>query len=283
MNVKTFDDQNRVFFSGVGEAVLNAQGPYTELDMRSDRGIEYLADNPRTWNGNQSMASMAKLLDSPPEATVESLSVEETLEAERTISGRPLRRMKRRLEDGDEFDAELFLRREPDMWQECRRAPTEQKAIRVLINLTTDCKKPAGVAAYRAALLLAMVEACKRNAIAIEIDADVTISKLFKKDDSGDRYRITTRLHSMGDALDVNQIAVAVGNMGFFRVVMLANLVVCSRSRAKRTMSNGFGLCVDRGADDWKADGYDIYIPSACFSREAVQLEYDRFLKRLGS
>lgn len=274
---KLFDKDGSVEFSGIGDAIKNVHGPYSELEK--ERQVVYLATTPTAWNNNHNVSTITALLSNPPEATIGSLDIAETIETESTAPARTARRMIRRLDDGDEFDTDALLRRESDMWQECRRVKADQKAVRVLINITAHKGIDASAAQNRAALMMAIISVCQKNSVAVEIDAVVAVAKLFPRARNERVHKLKVKLHEMGNAVDVNQISVAVGDMGFFRVIMIANAITCS-NEINYEMCKGGGYPRDLDANEWQEQGYDWYIPMTCFSPEAVKREYSKFVGR---
>lgn len=270
---KQFDKNGEVEFSCISEAIEHAQGPYTELDK--ERYITGLVDNARKFNNNHTIESIKGKLTTPPETNSNLLAMADSLEAESYFPSRTVRRVRRNLEDGDEFCTDKFLRRDVDMWQECQRVKANQKSIRLLINLSAGVNVSAKHLANRSALLVSIMTACQRNMIAIEIDSVTVLDGLFPRD--GKMYKVKTQLHKMGNVLDINQISVAVGDAGFFRVCLLANAVIAS-NKIKSGMKSSMGNAEDLRERDWREQGYDWYIPTYCFTEKDVKSMYNEFV-----
>lgn len=147
---------------------------------------------------------------------------------------RPMRRIKRRLEAGDELDTQAYIARRADGWDEVRKERRMHKAIKLGVNVSmASAMVSAGLSVSRGAALAAMADILEDIGYSTEISLfDVTMNAgaLCKT------YVIETPAKSLSMPLDVDQIAFMGSNPDF-----IAQVVFPMQYRVLRGASNNWG------------------------------------------
>lgn len=147
---------------------------------------------------------------------------------------KPIRKIRRHLESGDELDPQAFIARRPDGWSEIRKDRRPHMAIKIAVNVSM-CYGPIadGRAVSRGAVTAAMCDVLEEIGYSVEITLyDVTSN-------AGapcHTYVVEVPIKSMSAPLDVNQIAYMGSCPDFIRSV-----VYPIQARVLRGRSNYWG------------------------------------------
>ena len=131
---------------------------------------------------------------------------------------RPTRKMRHRLESGDEMDPQSYLTRRLDAWSEVRHERRPHRAIKIAINVSMASAYVAdGVGISRGAMMAAMSDILEEIGYSIEITLyDVTRAA----GNLCNTYVVEIPIKSMAAPLDVNQIAYLGSNSDFIQDVV---------------------------------------------------------------
>lgn len=131
---------------------------------------------------------------------------------------RPMRRIARRLESGDELESQAFLTKRVDGWEEVRKERRMHKAIKLGVNVSmASAMVDAGLSVSRGAALAAMADILESIGYSTEIglfDVTMNAGALCKT------YVIETPAKSLSMPLDVDQIAFMGSNPDFIAQVV---------------------------------------------------------------
>lgn len=171
----------------------------------------------REFTNGHTPTSAAALIAEPPEYIGEMVELSSAIEAS-TAGQVTRRRLRRRLEDGDELDPIAWIRRDPDGWQAMRREPTQSRVLRIAANIAIDNKKTPEQLRVRGAALCAIADAATAAGFSVEIDLLNSISGLTSQRNKTHTMAIT--LKQADQPLDLATVAVAAGEIGFFRTIV---------------------------------------------------------------
>lgn len=176
---------------------------------------------------------------------------------------RPLRKIRRRLEAGDELDTQAYIQRQSDGWSEVQKRRQPHRAIKIAVNVSMSTGMVnAGRAVSRGAAFAAMSDVLEDIGYTTEIGLfDVTLhaGTICKT------YVVEVPVKKFGSPLDVSQIAFMGSNTSF-----IGNVVFPMQARVLRGKSNHWGHPGPVPANI--AGNYDIMIDNVFTMNQSIQL-----------
>lgn len=162
-------------------------------------------------NGHN-LESLKEQMDAPPETTAEKFDqLKQRIEDELSVTRKRKRRLRHRLDDGDDLDVDAWVQRDPDGWSQVKREEQEQKLIRIAVNVSVHCHQSADELLYRGAVAASLADVMIDMGYAVEISAYHVMSKVSQDSHKCKDNTIATR--GSNGSVDVLKINVKDANM----------------------------------------------------------------------
>jgi len=188
--------------------------------LADERGAETGRDY---WYNGRTLAGLSAALADPGETLTAAVSaMADRLSGAARLPTRRGRRTVRRLDAGDDIpEPTEYLAGNPDCWSEVRRVPRPRRRVRIGINAAVSCERQARELLYRGAAAVALVDWYQAQGVAVELVLFSACRDLV--DGSvGSMTVIRSVLKSFDGPLDIGALALATGDIGFYRRAMLA-------------------------------------------------------------
>jgi hypothetical protein len=206
------------------------------------------------YHGHDKESMLQAIIDPPQAGLLQVEDLRSQLEEAMADQGMARKRV-RRVPEGDEVNIDQFLKRDPDMWDVSRRKHHPNLCLRIGINTAVNSGEGPDAPAWRGAAVATLVDILAAQGHSCEIWQLNTIANI----SHGLKQTFQrTLVKPMGASVDLAAIALAVGEVAFFRIV---SLVACMRN-AIGEPHYGWGQAVTM--DSWpelKAS-YDITVDS---------------------
>lgn len=234
------------------------------------------------WNGQKNADCVATDLLSPTPETADALATGEALFAgEDWATEKPKRKLKRRLEDGDEIDIDRWREREPDMWEETKKVKGLRFGVKIGVNVATSAGVEKEGFKWRTSAVVAMLRMVEDLNIPCEVVCyEQTCGIADYRDESG------VRICNMGllvefpakrpeHLLDVDLLAYVLGDQSFFRVGILGGEILALKEKWGENIVINRGLGRPREYDTPAAN--EFILSRACLKKEIAEKEIQRF------
>lgn len=233
------------------------------------------------WNGRKNADCVAKDLLSPTPETAEALATGEALfDSEDWATEKPKRKLKRRLEDGDEIDIDRWREREPDMWEETKKVKGPRFGVRIGVNVATSAHVGKEGFKWRTSAVIAMLRMVEDLNIPCEVVCyEQTLRFASYRGESGETYTMGLMVEfpakRADHLLDVDLLAYVLGDQSFFRVGILGGEVMAMKEKWGERLYIDSGLGSPR---EWSGAAANEFILSrACLTKEIAEKEVRRF------
>lgn len=220
---------------------------------------------------------VVRCLSEPRRHTVEAVErMVRELTDEVEAPTRQRRKVRRKLESGDELDPQAWLERRIDGWSEVQHTRVPRHVVRVLCHPgVLGWREPQDLL-WRGAAAVAVASILGSRGMSVEIDG-VTAATHVARDhyNLGCRATLAVTLKRAEDPLDVGAMATALCEVAFHRIVTLA-----ARARVlTEEIADGMGKTATLTAEE--SAGYDIQIDSDILGMgaavEAVRRSVSKF------
>lgn len=225
-----------VDFAMAPENSTSRKGKDSDFDASLEK-----TETERDFSFGFNCAKIEKLLETPPASTGLIRTMAEKLNL--SAHEQPRRRLRRGLEDGAELDPIGWINRRPDSWEDVRKERSAKKIFRLGINITTTCVETQENLISRAAAALAIVDAAEAAGHRCELDGIISQEDLdtMKTRKNGSAQVIRIRLKNAESPADLDTLALAVGELGFFRTMGFRGMLACYHG--EKNFCTGFGIC----------------------------------------
>lgn len=234
------------------------------------------------WNGQKNADCVAKDMLSPTPETADALTTGEALfDSEDWATEKPKRKLKRRLEDGDEIDIDRWREREPDMWEESKKVKGVRYGVKIGVNVATSASVEKDGFKWRTSTVVAMLRMVEELNIPCEVVCYEQTQGI------GDFHGENgNRIYGMGmilefpvkraeHLLDVDLLAYVLGDQSFFRVGILGGEVMAMKEKWGERVHIEDSLGSPR---EWSGAAPNEFILSrACLDKEHAEKELQRF------
>lgn len=251
---------------------------YVDFCMHPDNGLNRKGSDPtfdshlantetrRAFSQNMNCQDAAAMLENPPPTADLIHLLADTLNL--SAHDQPRRRLRRGLEDGADLDPIGWVNRRPDSWEDIRSERTQKKIFRLMINISTSCGETPENLISRAAAALSLVDAAEKAGHRCELDGLIVIQNLDtrKTRRNGETQVIRIRLKSAEAPADLDTLALAAGELGFFRTMGLRGMLACYNG--EKNISEGLGW-PDKAPAHLTRD-YDTIIDREIHDRETA-------------
>ncbi len=241
---------------------------FIDFALRFENGPARIGKNPvfdsflentekeRDFSFGMNTTKAMQLLQDPPPAAGLIKTLAETLNL--STHDQPRRRLRRGLEDGAELDPAAWINRRPDGWEDIRKERTAKRIYRLAINIVTASTETPQHLAARSACALAIIDAAERAGHRAELDGLICLSGLDNSNSrkNGEDQVIRIRLKNAESPADLDTLALAAGELGFFRSMGFRGIIACYNGEAN--LHSGLGGCIPAPAT-LRAD-YDLTI-----------------------
>lgn len=254
-------------FKDLSEFVAYANNPKPLKRAENQDLLEDIRERPaRNFTNGHTPTSAAKLIAEPPEYIGEMVELSSAIEAS-TAGQVTRRRLRRRLEDGDELDPIAWIQRDPDGWQAMRREPTQGRVLRIACNASVSCDRTPEQLRVRGSALCAIADAATAAGFSVEIDFISAVYNITTGKEKTKTHTIAVTLKQADQPLDLATVAVAVGEIGFFRT--LGFLALVRQGDEHGSVHDRLGKPTTAPRE--LAEQYDIFVDSDIVTQEQAQ------------
>jgi len=207
-------------FGSLSEAVDLATSGNIATEKNRESYKAALHRNAERFTNNQDSESIKEQLHNPPAAQIEMLHTLDEITGHH--AQQTTRKMFHNQEQGDEYSPEAWLHRDPAGWTECRRV--KRPATRIIrIGVNTSCKAQTEQRQLypRGAAALALCDRLESLNYRVEIVAFSCVNR-FKPTEMESQYITEILLKRPEDPLETGIIALALADVGFYRVIIFA-------------------------------------------------------------
>jgi len=141
-------------------------------------------------------------------------AVRERIEGQIQPPERKRRKLRRRLEDGDELESEAWLRRDPQGWSGLTRVFREKTLVRIAVNsVTIHFESPENLV-YRGAAAVVLADVLGSMGVAVEITTFWSVARLW---DGNSSFVQELVVKQPDEPLNIEAVAEACAEVGFIR------------------------------------------------------------------
>lgn len=279
------DTENRweyLRFDGVDE-LMKVAGRYTEKqfeDVVDD--FERCFRRKDSWNGRHTLDMVGKeLLEPTPKMAGVIGSGEALFDSEDWATEKPRRKIKRRLEDGDEIDVERWLDREPDMWEESKKVKGPRFGVRIGVNIATSAHVGESGFKWRTSAVVAIFRICEELMIPCEITCYEQNTNYVTID--GQRLGLFFEFPAKRPEhpLDVDLLGYVLGSQSFFRCAVLGAEIIGTKAAFGDRADIQYGLGCPHEVT--RKQENEFVLSRACLDEATANAEVMRFKKWLAA
>lgn len=237
-----------------------------------------------SWNCQHTLADVERELLEPTPRMADVIGTGESLfSSEEWVAEKPRRKIRRRLEDGDEIDVERWREREQDMWEEKRKTKGRRFGVKVCVNIATSAHIREQGFKWRTSTVVAIARIVEELNIPCEIIGCEQVRRSVHSP-SGHVYRskLTLPIKRQEQPLDVDLVGYCLGSCSFFR-----NAVLGSRVMAAAQYMDCAGWRCDEGLgvpDAWTdAAPNEFVVDRGCMTEAYAKGEVARFMDWLNA
>lgn len=176
-------------------------------------------DSKESWSNNRSMNDLSRELVHPDLGMME--KIDSMLRELDKLEVPPLtnrRRRLRRLEDGDEIDPDLFLARDPEMWERMHLISIQNKVVKIAVNTAANAAVSQAEFYWRGAAVLALSSFLAARGYSPEI----SITQYAKHPTSAVEHSMVSVVVKHADhPLDMESLLLPVCSIAWMRLVSL--------------------------------------------------------------
>ncbi len=263
----------RVHYESPEELIRCAFALGTGITERSIALADLLQTRVKEWCNQTTEQVQTAVLDHAPDRLVMAVDdIRHKLARVANVGTR--RQVVRRLDLGDEIDADLWGRRDPQCWSEVRRMPQPRRVFRIGCNVGLHNKCKPEHLIYRGAAAAALSDAMSAAGYSVEIVCFSCNVRIWQAKPE-DRAVMSIVLKRSDMPLDISQVAYCLGEIGFFR-----RAVFCARVRASKLVIRP-DLGITAMIPDRDRDGFDAIFDADILSYEAAAEALDRYVGRV--
>ena len=257
-------------FDGVDDLMKTANR-YKEPKFESDaRMISECFTRENDWNGHSTLKKVGEaLLEPTPKMNAVIATGESLFDSEDWATEKPRRKIKRRLEDGDEIDVERWIDREPDMWEESKKVKGPRFGVRIGVNVAAAGSVGLDGFRWRTSAVVAILNICEELNIPCEVMCYHRADE-FTHSDCNVRTKFPVKRPE--HLLDIDLLAYVLGDRSFFRCAVLGSEVISVAEVGERADS---GLGYPR---EWnKPEPNEFILSRSCLNESVARDEVARF------
>ena len=263
-------------FDGVDE-LMKVAGRYKEKKFEDDViEHEHCFREKDSWNGYHTLDMVGKeLLDPTPMMAGVIGTGESLFDSEDWATEKPKRKIKRRLEDGDEIDVERWLDREPDMWEESKKVKGPRFGVRIGVNIATSAHVGASGFKWRTSAVVAIFRICEELMIPCEITCYEQNTDYVTIDGQSLGLFFEFPAKRPEHPLDVDLLGYVLGSQSFFRCAVLGAEIIGTKEAFGDRADIHYGLGVPHEVTRKQAN--EFILSRACLNEDAANAEVKRF------
>lgn len=235
--MKRFERENGmqvVRFSGLEELVDAAYAGKFVNSSNRKKWEELQGRSPgrrEDWSAGYDPARIKRELTMPPANSANVREIAAKIEFHNETQ-RKRRKLAYRREDGEELDADAWLRRDPNGWQRMEKTATVKSVLRIAINSAVRCDKRADDLFYRGAAAVALCDALENAGHSVEIVLFDGMRGLYETSTT-DKQLMEIKIKESHAPLDVDTVALAVGEIGFYRRAIIPATLTCGTGKVR--------------------------------------------------
>ena len=203
----------------------------------------------------------AWLRDAKPELVGALQKMRARIEAEVEEPTRKRRRVRRRLEDGEELDPQAWVERRTDGWSDIESTRSPRHLVSVAVNAAVNSNRRPEDLLWRGAAACAVADVLTSRGYSVAVDLVVAVNNPANEVDG---LMFTVPVKPADSPLDVGTVATSLADIGFFRLVCINLIGQCSPGK----VTPGFG----RAATIARLSGvrYDVLLDADVFSEDGA-------------
>ena len=274
MNAEKSGHVIKVSFDGVDDLMATAKR-YKKFSTVARKFDECFTDK-NDWNGHHTMNMVVgELLEPTPKMADMIGSSDALFDSEDWATEKPKRKIKRRLEDGDEIDIDRWMDREPDMWEESKKVKGPRFGVRIGVNVATSGYVDEDGFKWRTSAVMAILSICEELVIPCEVMCYHDVTGYARM--GGVNYGRMTKFpvkrpeHNM----DIDLLGYVLGNRSFFRCAILgAEIIAC-----REVFGSAIEICGGLGSphEYREPEDNEFMLSRACIDEEKAKAEVMRF------
>lgn len=281
--MNTVIDENkrlvRFYFDGVDD-VMKTAGRWNTSENEHVRRFAMNYDDcfnrPDHWNGMHTLDMVSQELLKPTQKMNGVIDSGESLfTSEDWATSKPKRKIRRRLEDGDEIDIDRWREREPDMWEDSHKVKGPRFGVKIGVNIATSAHVNEDGFKWRTSTVVAIMRICEELMIPCEVVGyEQTSSGIY-----GPNGRYGTKLvfpiKKSENLIDVDLLGYCLGSLSFFRNAVLGSRIVATGEIKGGEWSPGRGLGTP---DAWsEKEDNEFVLDRGCLNETNAKREVQRF------
>lgn len=282
MNLVVDDNKKtiRYYFDGVND-LMETAGRWKKPKNNYVKEEVEIHDNcfsrPDSWNGNHTLEDVAnELLKPTPKMNGVIESGESMFTSEDWATQKPRRKIKRRLEDGEEIDIDRWREREPDMWEESHKVKGLRFGVKIGVNIATSaCVREDGFK-WRTSTVVAILRICEELLIPCEVNGYNATQRGVWKDGNNYMQLVEVPLKRPEQLLDIDLLGYCLGSQSFYRTAMLGGMLVATMEHLGDkyyTIDGMLGV-----PDAWPTnDPNEFVLDRGCVTEKNAKREVKRF------
>lgn len=281
MNVVIDNDKRliRHYFDGVDDLMQTAmrwKNPKNDHVKRWVAEHESCFSKKNHWNGRHTVDMVAQeLLKPTPNMNGVIDSGESMFTSEEWATSKPRRKIRRRLEDGDEIDIDRWREREPDMWEDSHKVKGPRFGVKIGVNIATSAHINADGFKWRTSTVVAILRICEELMIPCEVIGYEQVSGGTQGPNGEYGSKVYLPIKRSEHLIDVDLLGYCLGSLSFFRNAVLGARVVSTAEIEGSKWYCDYGL---GRPDAWsEKEDNEFVLDRGCLTEENAKREVQRF------
>ncbi len=276
MNAKLNGNVVEIEFDGVDDLMKTAnrykEPKFDRVSSRWDKCFTRGND----WNGHSTLKKVGEALLVPtPKMNAVITTGDALFDSEDWATEKPRRKIKRRLEDGDEIDVERWMDREPDMWEESKKVKGPRFGVRIGVNVSTSAYVGTDGFKWRTSAVVAILNICEELHIPCEVVCYEATRNYAYVNGNVVNCNLSFPVKRPEHLLDIDLLGYVLGDKSFFRVAILgAEIIATTDTFGDRAeIKDGLGT-----PHEWdKPSANEFILSRACLKESVAREEVARF------
>lgn len=222
------------------------------------------------WYNYYDLSRVTRELETPPECGAAVKQLADDLEEQHQFTEKK-RKVRHRLPDGDDLDPVAWAQRDPEGWSATVKEQQAKGVIRIAVNIVVSAGKDPEDLFYRGAAAAALADVLEGAGYSTEIVGFISVQGFYSKKRKSHNAVLSVTLKEPDQMLDVNSVALATAEIGFFRVIGLAALTVST----EKEIAAGMGRPGD--LPDGMKENFDIILDADVFNYKDAKQTIEKY------
>lgn len=259
----------QIHFDSLPEMIERAQDRADVLDLNKPL-YDSLARMSRHFTNGYSLSRVNRELGEPPECSAEVRELTDWIESEHQFQENK-RKMRHKMMDGDELDPVAWATGDPEGWSKVVKEPRANNVVRIGVNIVVHAEQTPRELFYRGAAAAALADALEASGHSTEI---VLFESARGKFEDGDDWLLSCTLKAPTQPLEINTIALALSEIGFFRTAVFHTDVAVAHKEVEDSLGKPNSM------PDTMAQEYDILFEQSIKSYEQARETVEKYAEQ---